>query len=178
LDPSLGPVAVHHNFGSHRQCVSGKSEPEQRILASGMRERVREIARKRQRFGHLRITVLLRRRGLRVNHKAFIASAGRSGYWSHSDGGNAAAARRARQPGGHVAIEDFLSAWNENPRPFVWTATVDSILAKLPRCRQTFEQIQPGCTLPRTRKRKASGWDLQCVPDPAQQVHPRSPDGD
>jgi len=34
-----------------------------------MREKVREIARKRQRFGHLRITALLRREGRRVNHK-------------------------------------------------------------------------------------------------------------
>ena len=55
-----------------------------------------------------------------------------------------------------VAIEEFLSAWNENPKPFIWTATVDSILAKLARCRQTLEQIQPGCTVPRTRKRKSS----------------------
>jgi putative transposase len=35
----------------------------------GVREQVKEIARKRQRFGHLRITAMLRRRGLRVNHK-------------------------------------------------------------------------------------------------------------
>jgi transposase len=55
-----------------------------------------------------------------------------------------------------TAIEEFLATWNEKPRPFVWTATVDSILAKLSRCRQTLEQIQPGCTLPRTRKRKSS----------------------
>ncbi|MCI0423704.1 MAG: IS630 family transposase [Acidobacteria bacterium] len=55
-----------------------------------------------------------------------------------------------------AAIQDFLAAWNEHPKPFVWTATVDSILAKLARCRQTLEQIQPGCTLPKTRKRKAS----------------------
>jgi putative transposase len=34
-----------------------------------LREKVRAIARKRQRFGHLRITALLRRQGLRVNHK-------------------------------------------------------------------------------------------------------------
>jgi putative transposase len=34
-----------------------------------LREKVWEIARKRQRFGHLRITALLRRGGLRVNHK-------------------------------------------------------------------------------------------------------------
>jgi transposase len=52
------------------------------------------------------------------------------------------------------AIEEFLQAWNENPKPFVWTATVDSIVEKLSRCRQTLEQIQPGCTLPRRRKTK------------------------
>jgi transposase len=55
-----------------------------------------------------------------------------------------------------TAIEEFLAAWNDHPKPFVWTATVDSILAKLARCRQTLEQIQPGCTLLRTRKRKSS----------------------
>ncbi len=55
-----------------------------------------------------------------------------------------------------TAIEEFLSAWNEHPKPFVWTATVDSIVAKLARCRQTLEQIQPGCTVPKTRKRKSS----------------------
>jgi len=54
------------------------------------------------------------------------------------------------------AIEEFLQAWNENPKPFVWTATVDSIVEKLSRCRQTLEQIQPGCTLPRQRKAKKS----------------------
>jgi transposase len=50
------------------------------------------------------------------------------------------------------AITEFLAVWNEHPKPFVWTATVESIRAKLARCRQTLEQIQPGCTLPRTRK--------------------------
>ena len=53
-----------------------------------------------------------------------------------------------------TAITQFLEAWNENPNPFVWTATVESILAKLSRCRQTLEQIKPGCTAPRTRKKK------------------------
>ena len=52
------------------------------------------------------------------------------------------------------AIAEFLEAWNENPRPFVWTATVESIQAKLSRCRQTLEQAVPGCTQPRTRKKK------------------------
>jgi transposase len=52
------------------------------------------------------------------------------------------------------SIAAFLEAWNENPKPFVWTATVESIQAKLARCRQTLEQIKPGCTAPRTRKKK------------------------
>jgi transposase len=52
------------------------------------------------------------------------------------------------------AIAEFLAVWNEHPRPFVWTATVKSIKEKLSRCRQTLEQIQPGCTLPRRRKRR------------------------
>lgn len=53
------------------------------------------------------------------------------------------------------AIARFLQVWNENPKPFVWTATIESIQAKLARCRQTLEQIKPGCTAPRTRKKKA-----------------------
>jgi transposase len=52
------------------------------------------------------------------------------------------------------AIEEFLSAWNADPKPFVWTATVDSIVEKLNRCRQTLEKIKPGCTRPRMRKNK------------------------
>jgi len=52
------------------------------------------------------------------------------------------------------SIEAFLQTWNENPKPFVWTATVESIQEKLTRCRRTLEQIQPGCTSPKTRKRK------------------------
>lgn len=53
-----------------------------------------------------------------------------------------------------AAIDVFLKAWNEDPKPFVWTATVASITAKLSRCRQTLETIQPGCTTPRPRRRK------------------------
>ena len=50
------------------------------------------------------------------------------------------------------AIDEFLDAWNEQPKPFVWTATVESI------CQQTVAmQADPRahttrCTLPRTRK--------------------------
>ena len=50
------------------------------------------------------------------------------------------------------AIEDFMHAWNVNPTPFVWTATVETILEKLARCRRRLEQVQPGCTKPKCRK--------------------------
>jgi len=50
------------------------------------------------------------------------------------------------------AIAEFLEAWNESPKPFVWTATVELIQQKLSRCRQTLEQIQPGCPQPRIKK--------------------------
>ena len=50
------------------------------------------------------------------------------------------------------AITEFLAAWNEHPKPFVWTATVQMIQEKLARCRQTLEQIEPGCTQPRRRR--------------------------
>ncbi len=53
-----------------------------------------------------------------------------------------------------AAIDDFLATWNESPKPFVWTATVDSIVAKLSRCSQTLEQIQPGCTAPEPENAK------------------------
>jgi hypothetical protein len=52
-----------------------------------------------------------------------------------------------------AAISEFLDNWNDNPKPFVWTATVESIVEKLQRCRQTLESIQPECTLPRSRKK-------------------------
>ncbi len=52
------------------------------------------------------------------------------------------------------AIEEFLAAWNQDPKPLIWTATVASIVEKLSRCRQTLEQIQPGCTRPRMRRTK------------------------
>jgi transposase len=53
-----------------------------------------------------------------------------------------------------ASIDAFLTAWNKDRKPFVWTATVESITEKLSRSRQTLEKIQPGCTSPRNRKRK------------------------
>ena len=54
------------------------------------------------------------------------------------------------------AIEAFMAAWNSNPTPFVWTATVESILEKLTRCRRRLEQVEPGCTKPKSRKNTKS----------------------
>ncbi len=39
-----------------------------------------------------------------------------------------------------AAIEDYLAASNDNPKPFVWTATVDSILEKVRRGRVALQQ--------------------------------------
>jgi hypothetical protein len=52
------------------------------------------------------------------------------------------------------AIKEFLAAWNGNPKPFVWSATVESIVEKHSRCKQTLEQVKPGCARPRMRKTK------------------------
>jgi transposase len=51
------------------------------------------------------------------------------------------------------AIEAFLAAWNENPKPFVWTAKVEAIVAKIARARAKLEAIEPGCTQPRCRRK-------------------------
>ena len=53
------------------------------------------------------------------------------------------------------AIEAYLESWNEDPNPFVWTATVESIWAKITKCRDVLEKAQPGCTQPKTRKQPA-----------------------
>jgi transposase len=51
------------------------------------------------------------------------------------------------------AIEAFLAAWNEHPRPFVWTAQLEEILKKIERARAKLESIQPGSTQPRRRRK-------------------------
>jgi hypothetical protein len=43
-----------------------------------------------------------------------------------------------------VAIEEYVAVWNQNPMPFVWTATVEFIVEKLKRCRRTLVQVKPG----------------------------------
>jgi len=46
------------------------------------------------------------------------------------------------------AIDDFLTAWNANPKPFVWSASVEKILGKIAKCKRRLEEIQPGSTQP------------------------------
>ena len=40
-----------------------------------------------------------------------------------------------------AAIESYLTANNTDPKPFVWTATTDQILAKVRRGRVTLDAI-------------------------------------
>lgn len=44
------------------------------------------------------------------------------------------------------SIQEFMTAWNENPSPFIWTATVEKIIEKFARCQRRLEQIEPGRT--------------------------------
>ena len=41
-----------------------------------------------------------------------------------------------------TAIEDYLKVNNDNPQPFVWTATAEQILAKVARGRVAFQQVE------------------------------------
>ena len=56
-------------------------------------------------------------------------------------------------------INEFMRAWNQNPRPFIWTATVEDIIRKIERARVKMEQmaqgqpLKPGSTLPRGKKK-------------------------
>jgi hypothetical protein len=40
-----------------------------------------------------------------------------------------------------ASIQECIDAHNENPRPHVWTATADSILAKVARGRIALEKV-------------------------------------
>jgi hypothetical protein len=43
---------------------------------------------------------------------------------------------------------EFMRAWNDHPKPFIWTASVGQIIEKIERARSKAEQIKPGSTLP------------------------------
>ena len=40
-----------------------------------------------------------------------------------------------------AAIEEYLDVTNDNPKPFVWTASVESILAKIHKCKAILETV-------------------------------------
>jgi transposase len=52
------------------------------------------------------------------------------------------------------AIDRFLKAWNQKPKPFIWTATVEGIMQKIERARAKLEEIKPGCAQPRGKKKR------------------------
>jgi hypothetical protein len=47
-----------------------------------------------------------------------------------------------------------LEAWNEAPRPFVWTATVEKIMEKIERARNQLDKIKPGWAQRKKRKKR------------------------
>ena len=55
------------------------------------------------------------------------------------------------------AIGKFLEVWNQKPKPFIWTAKVEDIIKKIERARAKLEEIEPGCTQPRGKRKKARG---------------------
>ena len=40
------------------------------------------------------------------------------------------------------AVEDYLARHNEDPKPFIWTATASDILAKVQRGRRNLDKLQ------------------------------------
>ena len=40
------------------------------------------------------------------------------------------------------AVEDYLARHNEDPKPFIWTATASDILAKVQRGRRNLVKLQ------------------------------------
>ena len=41
-----------------------------------------------------------------------------------------------------TTIEDYLKANNDNPKPFVWTATAEQVLAKVVRGRVALQRVE------------------------------------
>jgi hypothetical protein len=57
------------------------------------------------------------------------------------------------------AIEEFVRSWNEHPKPFIWTATVEGIIKKIERARVKMEQIKPGIhPAPSQKKETGFSW--------------------
>ena len=47
-----------------------------------------------------------------------------------------------------ASIDEFLTAWNKDPKPFVWAATVESITEKLPVVDRRWRRSNPAAPLP------------------------------
>lgn len=45
-----------------------------------------------------------------------------------------------------AAIDVWASHWNDDPRPFVWTKTVDDIITKVKRGRATLDRVTESAT--------------------------------
>ena len=43
-----------------------------------------------------------------------------------------------------ATIDDYLAKHNQNPEPFVWTATAQDIIEKVDRARQALSQVKAG----------------------------------
>jgi hypothetical protein len=90
-----------------------------------------------------------------TSEKEFLKGANACHFIPHSNVQNACFITQSRPHAElQAAIEEFLRAWNENPRPFVWTATVQNIMDKINRGRAALEMIQPGG---RKRKNEKNG---------------------
>src|SRR5437879_7245679 len=61
------------------------------------------------------------------------------------------------------AIEEFLAAWNENPRPFVWTAKLEDILKKIERARAKLEKLNDLLS-PASRLVCPGSWKIFRIP--------------
>jgi hypothetical protein len=71
--------------------------------------------------------------------------------------------QKAVRRGAFVSVEElqqtmaaFMDAWNEAPRPFVWTATVAGIMEKISRARNQLDKTNPGWALRKKRKKRTS----------------------
>jgi|GEM_PF-6248144 len=49
------------------------------------------------------------------------------------------------------AINEFMQAWNQNPKSFIWKASVGQIVEKINLARAKMERIKPGSSLPKTK---------------------------
>ena len=69
----------------------------------------------------------------------------RGSTWSSAGSGNSPTRRCAAAfhsvPDLIAKIEDFLAAHNNDPKPFVWTATAQDILAKVARGRVALQAV-------------------------------------